>query len=244
MGTGRRREAAALWQSGTAHQAAATAALASARQQVQAAGDEAAAIVREASAAAPSGITLTAASLPVMLPVPGGGGNAWDNVIGAHPVPGTIDATSAETHILYGDGPGSGGHIYDSGVPDKTVFPESWDAQDIMNAVNDVANNPDQTPVEEREGVFEVTGTRDGVDIKVIVGTDGTVKSAYPTGGQGVAVNDANGDPQPLPGSGPSAAQAEVQAQAEAAAQAEATAEAEAEAEALAMAEELGLGDE
>jgi Bacterial EndoU nuclease len=124
----------------------------------------------------------------------------WDNVVGEHPEPGTITAEDAQTHILYGDDSGQGGHIYDSGMPGKTVFPEDWGPQKIMNEVNDIANNPDQTPVEQRDGTFLATGTRNGVTIDVIIDPDGNVKTAYPTGGPGVNVNGADGVPHPLQG--------------------------------------------
>jgi hypothetical protein len=124
--------------------------------------------------------------------------NEWGQVVGSHPQPGTITADGREVHILYGDGPGRGGHIYDSGMPGKTVFPEDWDEQKIITEVTDVANHPGSVPVEEPSGFFVVTGTRDGVDIEVVISPDGRIWTAYPTGGAGVARNDANGDPQPL----------------------------------------------
>jgi hypothetical protein len=125
--------------------------------------------------------------------------NPWGKVVGSHPEPGTISVSQGrQIHILYGDDEGMGGHIYDSGMPGKAVFPEDWDEQKIISEVEGVANHPDGIPVEQSNGNFIVTGTRDGVDITVIVKPDGEVATAYPTGGQGVARNDANGDPHPL----------------------------------------------
>jgi hypothetical protein len=131
----------------------------------------------------------------------GEAGNPWGKVVGAHPEPGTIAAPPGrQIHILYGDDEGMGGHIYDSGMPGKTVFPEDWDEQKIISEIEDVANHPDGIPAEQSNGSYVVTGTRDGVDISVIVKPDGEIATAYPTGGQGVARNDANGDPHLLQG--------------------------------------------
>jgi Bacterial EndoU nuclease len=149
----------------------------------------------------------------------------------------------------------SGGHYYDSGMPNKTVFPKAWTPDRIISTIEDIANNPDQRPVQQNDGRWAVVGTRDGVTVKVIVDGDGTVVTGYPTSGAGVCVNDENGDPQPLPADtqsveasqqealGESEAQAGANAQAQvqeqeqvAAAQAEAQA---AEAEGMAQAQAL-----
>ncbi|WP_319002075.1 RHS repeat-associated core domain-containing protein [Burkholderia cepacia] len=47
----------------------------------------------------------------------------------------------ARKHILYGDSPTSGGHMW-PGNPGKTVFPESWDATKIISEVDGVVNSP------------------------------------------------------------------------------------------------------
>ena len=48
------------------------------------------------------------------------------------------------------------------------------------------------------DGTWRATGTRDGVDIETIVTPDGEILSGFPTGGAGVHVNDAEGNPQPI----------------------------------------------
>jgi filamentous hemagglutinin len=55
-----------------------------------------------------------------------------------------IDILSDESkkHILYGDGPGSGGHLW-PGQPGKTVFPESWSADKVIHEVGDIVTSPD-----------------------------------------------------------------------------------------------------
>jgi hypothetical protein len=124
----------------------------------------------------------------------------WAEANGEPPNPDDISASDARAHILYGDANGQdGGHRHDSGVPDKTTFPEDWDDDKIIDEVEDVAKNPDNPPVyDEKRGTWTVTGTRDGVDIRVIVKPDGTIITGHPTGGEGVHRNDENGDPQPM----------------------------------------------
>ncbi|HWC83456.1 MAG TPA: hypothetical protein VG756_26165 [Pseudonocardiaceae bacterium] len=131
-----------------------------------------------------------------------------------------------------------------------------------MDAIQQVANNPDTPPVLQDNDNYLTTGTVDGVTLDVAVRPNGTVATGYPTAGAGVCVNDENGDPQPLPNQNGDVEQAEqqaqnesedqvgthaetqvqqAQAQAQAEAEAEAQAEAEAEAEAMAEAEILGM---
>jgi Bacterial EndoU nuclease len=128
----------------------------------------------------------------------------WERANGPKPDLETISAAENRGHILYGgpddDGEITGGHKHGSGIPDKTTFPESWDDDDkIIRTVEDVARNPDEPPeYDENKGRWVVRGTRDNVDIEVVVAPDGEIITAYPTGGEGVHRNDENGDPQPL----------------------------------------------
>jgi hypothetical protein len=177
----------------------------------------------------------------------GAGPNLWDSVVSAHPDPGTIDASGAKMHVIWGDqanpeAPNGGGHFYEAGIAGKTVFPESWDENKIMARSEDGAKNPDQRPILQENGRYLVTGTRDGVTIEVIVNQDGTVRTAYPTGGVGVCFTDEHGDPHPIPNqqnlsdeeAANAAAQGETEAEAEAAAKSEVDAQAKAEADAAA----------
>ena len=113
------------------------------------------------------------------------------------PVPSENDyvnlASEARTnHILYGDGPSSGGHMW-PGQPGKTPFPQDWDAGRIMHEVSDVATDPNSTWTQQtgpagslytRAGDparFAATGDRGGVPIKVIVEPAGEgIITAYP----------------------------------------------------------------
>ena len=53
-----------------------------------------------------------------------------------------ILSPEAKQHILYGDSPTQGGHLY-PGNPSKTVFPKSWSADKVVHAVGDIATSPD-----------------------------------------------------------------------------------------------------
>ena len=95
-------------------------------------------------------------------------------------------------HILDGDpdGPG-GGHRHGTGRPGKTEFPASWDDQKVLDTALDVAGQPDRPPVhQERNGRWLCAGTRDGVEVSVIVLPSGEVWTAWPEeGGPGVVRN-------------------------------------------------------
>ena len=53
-----------------------------------------------------------------------------------------ILSSEAKQHILYGDSPTQGGHLY-PGNPGKTVFPQSWSADKVVHTVGDIATSPD-----------------------------------------------------------------------------------------------------
>ncbi|GME30519.1 MULTISPECIES: hemagglutinin repeat-containing protein [unclassified Pantoea] len=53
-----------------------------------------------------------------------------------------ILSPEAKQHILYGDSPTQGGHLY-PGNPGKTVFPQSWSADKVVHVVGDIATSPD-----------------------------------------------------------------------------------------------------
>lgn len=52
-----------------------------------------------------------------------------------------ILSPEAKQHILYGDNPTQGGHLY-PGNPGKTVFPQSWSADKVVHTVGDIATSP------------------------------------------------------------------------------------------------------
>jgi hypothetical protein len=95
-------------------------------------------------------------------------------------------------HILTGDGPGSGGHLW-PGQPGKNPFPQGWSGDRIMHHVSDIATDPSLTWVQQTGKAgslftkagdparFFVIGEREGVRIKVILEPAGEgIITAFP----------------------------------------------------------------
>jgi hypothetical protein len=96
------------------------------------------------------------------------------------------------THILDGDGTeGGGGHRHGVGKPGKTEFPAAWDDKKIIGALLDVARRPDQPPKhQEWNDRWVARGTRDDVEVAVVIARDGQIWSGWPTpGSPGVVKN-------------------------------------------------------
>jgi hypothetical protein len=92
-----------------------------------------------------------------------------------------LASPARRTHILDGDATG-GGHLW-PGNPGKTPFPQGWSGDKIMHEVSDIATDPIAWQNAVPQGSRTVlTGTRGGVDIRVIVDTKtGEIISGYPT---------------------------------------------------------------
>jgi Bacterial EndoU nuclease len=95
------------------------------------------------------------------------------------------------THILDGEPGGGGGHRHGTGIPGKTEFPASWDDKKIIDTVVDVAWRPDMPPKhQESNDRWVVRGTRDDVEVAVVVARDGQIWTSWPTpGSPGVVKN-------------------------------------------------------
>lgn len=91
-------------------------------------------------------------------------------------------------HILDGDKNG-GGHAYGTGRPGKTEFPKSWDDDKVIRHTTDVARRPDETPILQANGRWSCMGTREQVNMRTIVDSDGGVRTAHPIDGPGVHRN-------------------------------------------------------
>ncbi len=85
-----------------------------------------------------------------------------------------------EDHVLDGDATG-GGHAPGAGKPGKSEFPSGWSRDKILGEISDVATDPISTTSPGRNGRTVVNGTRDGVDIQVIVEPNGRIVTGYPT---------------------------------------------------------------
>jgi hypothetical protein len=101
-------------------------------------------------------------------------------------------------HILDGDDAGRGGHRHGVGNPGKTEFPASWNDKKIMDNVHDVARRPDQPPIyQDWNGRWLARGTRDDVEVVVVIAGDGRIWSGWPRpGGPGVVRNPRGTDGQ------------------------------------------------
>jgi hypothetical protein len=85
------------------------------------------------------------------------------------------------THILAGDAQG-GGDRPGTGIPGKSEFPANWSDDKIIEQLLSVANDPASVRTVQPNGRIRVEETRDGVDIRVILDTDGTsIRTAHPT---------------------------------------------------------------
>jgi hypothetical protein len=124
------------------------------------------------------------------------GRSGWDTVDARErPSPETIHVgPERAAHILDGDAAGrGGGHRHGTGQPGKTEFPARWDDRKVIDMVLDVARRPDQPPVrQEWNGRWVARGTRDDVQIAVVVAADGRIWTGWPLpGGAGVVKNPA-----------------------------------------------------
>ena len=101
------------------------------------------------------------------------------------------------THILDGEPGriGSGGHRSGTGRPGKTEFPASWDDETIVGHALDVARCPDSPPVYQHwKGRWLCSGTRERVEVSVVVLRSGEIWTAWPEeGGPGVVRNPRKG---------------------------------------------------
>jgi Bacterial EndoU nuclease len=101
---------------------------------------------------------------------------------GVEPAPERITVSpDRRRHILVGDKTG-GGHRPGLGIPGKSEFPEGWTDDKIISEIEDVANDPNSKRQPSYAGRTEIHGTREGVDIEIILGGDGkTIVTAHPT---------------------------------------------------------------
>lgn len=82
-------------------------------------------------------------------------------------------------HILHGDETG-GGHLYGYGDEQHAEFPKDWTGDDIIAAIESIANDRKIPWVPQPHGGAKKTDVRDGVEIEVIQGEDGTIVTGYP----------------------------------------------------------------
>lgn len=121
------------------------------------------------------------------------GRDGWNGVDAADRPPAEDIRVTPEraTHILDGEADGGGGHRHGTGKPGKTEFPASWDDKKILNNVLDVARYPDCTPtLQHWNNRWICIGTREDVEVSVIVLRSGKVWTSWPEeGSPGVVRN-------------------------------------------------------
>ncbi|NYD39559.1 RHS repeat-associated protein [Actinomycetospora corticicola] len=112
------------------------------------------------------------------------------------PSSGLVDLASPNRrqHILFGDGPGRGGH-YPPAQSGKTEFPARWGPEQTMHHVSDIATDPNAVVkgggkgggLFDKHGAparFRHYGVRDGVSIKVVTEPAGEgIITAHPHSG-------------------------------------------------------------
>lgn len=81
-----------------------------------------------------------------------------------------------------------GGHGAGRGIPGKSEYPATWTDNKTTAAFMSVAREPDGA-VAQPDGTFRAWGVRDGVDMRVVVTSEGEVVTAYPVSGEGVVHN-------------------------------------------------------
>jgi hypothetical protein len=118
--------------------------------------------------------------------------SGWDAVdSGQRPSLDAIRITPERiVHVLEGDKTG-GGHRHGTGKPGKTEFPAGWDDEKVTNVLLDVARRPDQQPDHQKwNDRWVARGTRDDVEVVVVISGDGRIWTGWPNpGGSGVIKN-------------------------------------------------------
>lgn len=81
-----------------------------------------------------------------------------------------------------------GGHLFGTGTPGKTEFPEGWEMDDIGPALSSVASNPNRAWMTS-SGNYFAEGVHNGVTIIAVVRPDGSIEAGWPVSGPGVETN-------------------------------------------------------
>jgi hypothetical protein len=91
-----------------------------------------------------------------------------------------VVSPARRVHILYGDRTG-GGHRFGAGKG-KNEFPQSWTDDDIINTIEDVANDSGSTRLQRRAGRVIFIATRKSISISVVVDVaDADIVTGFPT---------------------------------------------------------------
>jgi hypothetical protein len=93
-------------------------------------------------------------------------------------------------HVCHGDENNDlkGGHLAGTGRPGKTEFPTEWDDERVRAALTAVAAAPEKIK-RLRHNKFAATGVHRGVEVTVVVRSNGSIEAGWPVGGPGVRKN-------------------------------------------------------
>lgn len=93
----------------------------------------------------------------------------------------SIISPERRAHILYGDATG-GGHLYGTGKPCKSEFPEYWDEQTVIKEVELIAANDNLNWEQQRNGYYVTEQKVGTINVRVVKDRSGEdVITAYPT---------------------------------------------------------------
>ncbi|WP_407690620.1 EndoU domain-containing protein [Rhodophyticola porphyridii] len=91
-------------------------------------------------------------------------------------------------HILDGDRT-CDGHRAGTGRPGKSEFPPSMSDDEILGVIEEVATNGDVRGPTRTPGGVRVGGVVDGIEIEVVVGPDGGIRTRWPVSEPSVVRN-------------------------------------------------------
>lgn len=91
-----------------------------------------------------------------------------------------VVSEKARKHILDGDEEG-GGHRAGTGKPGKSEFPADWSEEEIIKEISRIASDPEAKSYPSYEGRTVKKGSKNGINIDVVVDANKQVISGYPT---------------------------------------------------------------
>lgn len=107
--------------------------------------------------------------------------NMAKNPQGPLPASAPVLDSYAEQHLLYGDKRG-GGHLHGAGKACKSEFPESWNREDVINHVKNVAANDNLDWEKQPNGYYVAEEMVEDIRVRVVLNQTRTkIITSYPT---------------------------------------------------------------
>ncbi len=82
-----------------------------------------------------------------------------------------------------------GGHAPGRGRRGAAEFPAAWSRDELVEIIEDVARDPDETPVMLPHGRWYAVGLRRGVRVVALLDPGGPIRAGFPVDGPGVVHN-------------------------------------------------------